>query len=268
MIDNIYKEITKAMEKREKIVLITIINTEGSVPNKVGAKMLVWPDGKIAGTVGGGSPEAIAIKEGLKIFEKPEAKTVTFDLTPGQEHSVGPICGGKLTIYMEPINFLKKLVIFGGGHVGYEVYKLGKAVDFDVTVVDDRPDFANTERFPMADRVICKPFVESINDIGFDSDTYAVILTKGHVHDEIVLRGILNLDVNIAYTGMIGSMKKVKILLDNMASEGIKKEKIDRVYSPIGLKIGGNSPAEIGISIMAEILKVKYGTTGVSMRDA
>ncbi|HPZ08613.1 MAG TPA: XdhC/CoxI family protein [Candidatus Eremiobacteraeota bacterium] len=267
MIDNIYRELVGILNRKETAILITVIKTEGSVPNKVGAKMLLWPDGKTFGTVGGGTQEAVALKEAEKIFQSREPGLLTLDLIPGKPASVGSICGGNLTLYLEPINMTQKLVIFGCGHVGLEVYKFAKMLDFEVTIIDDREDFANTERFPLADRIICKDFIEGVKDIKFDSDTFVLIVTKGHAHDYVVLKSILALEDEPAYIGMIGSRKKVKTLFDQLRAEGIPHEKLSNIYSPVGLDIGGDSPAEIAISILSEIIKVKYERSGRSLRD-
>lgn len=267
MIDNIYREITEAMDRGKRAVLMTVIETKGSAPNKIGAKMLLYSDGKTKGTVGGGPSEAKALKEAKEIFNTKAPKVVNFDLMPGREESVGAICGGSLKVYMEPVNFNSKLVIFGGGHVGLEVCKAGKVLDFKVTVVDDREDFAGRERFPFADEVICKDALEAIKEIIFDGDTYVVIVTRGHKQDHVVIKALMEMDTEPVYTGMIGSRKKIKGLFEQLISQGIKEEKLKKVYSPIGLDTGGDTPAEIAVSIMAEILKVKYGGSGRSLRD-
>ncbi|MEQ8173133.1 MAG: XdhC/CoxI family protein [Candidatus Eremiobacterota bacterium] len=267
MLDNIYRDIVNIMDRKEQAVLLTIIETEGSVPNKVGAKMLLMGKGKTSGTIGGGTQEAIALKKAEHIFQSRKPETVTLNLEPAGPGSTGSTCGGKLTIYMEPINMTEKIVIFGCGHVCMEVYKLAKMLNFEVTVIDDRPDFANKERFPMADRILCMDFVESVKEITFDSHTYVILVTKGHKWDHVVLRAILGKDEQPAYTGMIGSRTKVKTLFEQLISEGISQDKLKRVYSPIGLDIGGDSPAEISVSIFAEILKVKYGRTGISLKE-
>jgi len=267
MLDNIYREIVNIMNRKEQAVLLTIIETKGSVPNTTGAKMLLLKNGKTFGTIGGGSPEAVALKKAEHIFQSRKPETVMLDLEMGKPGSVGSTCGGKVTIYMEPINMTEKIVIFGCGHVCMEVYKLAKMLDYEVTVVDDRPDFANKERFPLADRILCMDFVESVKEITFDSHTSVILVTKGHKWDHVVLRAILKKDEQPAYTGMIGSRTKVKTLFEQLISEGISQDKLKRVYSPIGLDIGGDSPAEISVSIFAEILKVKYGGTGVSLKE-
>ena len=267
LVDNVYRELADCLDRGEKAVLMTIIETNGSVPNKVGAKMLIYSDGRTGGTVGGGPSEARAIEEAKKIFNTRTPAVVNIDLTPGREDSVEAMCGGSLKLYMEPVNFNSRLIIFGGGHVGLELSKTGKQADFKVTVIDDRPEFSGKERFLAADEVICKDVPESVRDIAIDSDTYIVIVTRGHKHDYTVLKALLERKEQPAYTGMIGSKKKVSAIYKRLVSDGIDKEKLQEIYSPIGLDIGGASPGEIAVSIIGEILMVKYSGNGSSLRD-
>lgn len=265
MFDNVYRELVKTVDSNKKAVLMTIIDLKGSVPNEKGGKMLLLEDGKTVGTVGGGMPEVKALEAAIKIFETKKPEVITLDLAPGKE--AGSLCGGSFSLYMEPVNFASRLLIFGGGHVGFELYKIGKMLDYNIIIADDRPEFSSRERFPEASGLINMNYEDSVKEVTYDSDTYIVIITKGHVHDYVVLKGLLESPSEPAYIGMIGSRNKVKNLFERLISEGISKEKAEKVYSPIGLDTGGESPQEIAVSIMAEILKVKYGRSGKSLRD-
>ena len=158
---------------------------------------------------------------------------------------------GYPTLY-EPILPEEKLLILGAGHVGLYVAEFGAKLDFKVTVVDDRPDFANRSRFPNADQILCTDFGTAIDEFGLDTNTYIVIVTRGHQYDEICLRKILGRPHK--YLGMIGSRRRVKLLLNKLHDEGFALDDLEKVKTPIGLSIGAETPAEIAISILGEII--------------
>ena len=158
------------------------------------------------------------------------------------------------------------LLIVGAGHIALPLAQLGKLCDFDVVVLDDRASFANAERFPMADQVIAAPFEAALREFPLDEDTYIVLVTRGHQHDVACLLEVL--DRPSAYRGMIGSRRRVRSVFQLLEEEkGIARERFERLYSPIGLDIGSETPAEIAVSIMAEIIKVRRGGTGLSLSN-
>lgn len=166
---------------------------------------------------------------------------------------------GILRIFLDPLSPQTRLIILGGGHIAQPLVTIGDLLGFEVTVVDDRPSFANTARFPQASHVICQDFPTAIREITFDTNTYVVIVTRGHRHDKTCLAEVLNA-ARPAYTGMIGSRRKVKTLLDELQDEGYDMDQLKSVYAPIGLDIGAQTPEEIALSIMAEIIMVsRYG---------
>ena len=157
---------------------------------------------------------------------------------------------------IEPLSSPKTLFIFGAGHVGYQLGKMAHLVDFNVEVIDDRKEFANTERFPHATAVhVVKEFSDVIKGLNVTSNTYIAILTRGHLHDQIVLEQALK--TNAAYIGMIGSRKKRDQIYANLMKTGIKENQLDRVHSPIGTSIMAETPAEIAVSIIGELIQTR-----------
>jgi xanthine dehydrogenase accessory factor len=252
---DIYNEIVAVKNKGEDVALVTIISTDGSTPREEGAKMLVKTDGSIVGTIGGGNLENIAIKEALKVIQSGKPKHLEYNLKAGEE--TGMICGGDVEIFIEPILSTPTICIFGGGHIGLALASIGKIVGFKIIVVDDRVEFANPERFPEVDKTIVADFGDAFSKLKIDRSSYIVIMTHGHKGDEIVLEGALN--TNAHYIGMIGSKSKIEAVYSHLRKKGFSQEQIGRIHSPIGLKISAETPEEIAISIMAEIIAVRRG---------
>ncbi|MGM0602026.1 MAG: XdhC family protein [Bacillota bacterium] len=162
----------------------------------------------------------------------------------------------EIEIYMEPLFNTPKLIIFGGGHVSLPLYKMGKLINFNVEVVDDRKEYVNEERFPEADKLICRDFSEYIKELNIKKNDYLVIVTRGHEYDYEVLKSVIK--SNAAYIGMIGSDTKVNLIFEElMEKDNIDKKFINRVYAPIGLGIGSETPEEIAVSIISQIVKVR-----------
>ena len=171
-------------------------------------------------------------------------------LTSGPERE-----GEKPRVFRERIRRAPKLVICGAGHVSMPIIRLGKMLGFTVTVLEDRPKFADNARTAGADHVICETFREGLSKIKGDSDTWFVIVTRGHRYDSECLEAILGKES--AYVGMMGSRRRVAVVKDQLAQKGVSREKLDNVYTPIGLKISAETPEEIAVSIMAEIIRIK-----------
>ena len=175
--------------------------------------------------------------------------------------------GDGTRVFSQVLGRGKKLVVCGCGHIGVHLVRLGKMLGFSVTAMDDRPVFGNRAAEAGADRVMVKPFVDALDEIDGDTDTFFTVLTRGHRYDLECLRAILKKPY--AYLGMVGSRSRSARVRQTMAEEGFEKEKIEGLYSPIGLKIGAETPAEIAISIMAEIISVKsaQGSDGAFTRE-
>jgi len=348
--EDIYSAIVKALEKKEKVALATLITRVGSAPRAVGAKYLIKGDGTSVGSIGGGCVEAEVWQEAQKVMEKREGRILHFELTSEQLAEGGLICGGNINIFLEPlreefltiyqeaarikqkggsailaslisldgtfpqgegskalmktsgekVGFLlggleleKRILsegerslkerkprvlvsstegiktevllepffseptvyLFGGGHVSEQVAPLAKRVHFKVVVIDDREMFANPERFPEADEVIVSEFEKCFDRLNIDDSSYVVIVTRGHLYDGFVLEQAVKSGAR--YIGMIGSKKKIKTLYQNLMQKGMTKETLDRVHAPIGIDINSETPEEIAVSIVAELIKVR-----------
>jgi len=253
--DDIYQEIVRVKTEGEEAALVTVVSASGSTPREEGAKMLVRPDGSILGTIGGGSLEARAIEEAVKVIKQAKPKRLHFTLTAKEAGEVGMICGGELEVFIEPILTPPNLYIFGGGHISLPLAKMGRLCGFNIAVVDDRAEFAHAERFPEADVILAEDFTSSFARVKIDKSSYIVIVTRGHQHDEVVLEWAVGTPAK--YIGMIGSKTKNETIFSHLLARGISREQLDRVHAPIGLEIEAQTPEEIAVSILAEVIKVR-----------
>ena len=355
LMEDIYVEIVKALERKEKLALATLITRVGSAPRAAGAKYLVKEDGTSLGSIGGGCVEAEVWQGAQEVIGKGEGGVLHFKLTAEQLAEGGLICGGNIDIFLEPLkedflNIYQEVVkikqkggsailvtlisvddtfprrdgtkmllktsgekvgvlfseeeleqkvleesetllkakqprvmvlnsekedhpwkkmevllepifseptvyIFGAGHISQQLVPLAKNVHFKVVVIDDREIFANRERFPEADEVIVSEFEKCFDLLNIDRSSYIVIVTRGHLYDGFVLEQAVKTDAR--YIGMIGSKKKIKILFQNLIEKGIPKETLNQVNAPIGLDINSETPEEIAVSIVGELIKVR-----------
>ncbi|MBQ6496315.1 MAG: XdhC family protein [Firmicutes bacterium] len=269
----------KFIEEKIDFVIAKVVETKGSAPRKRGAAMIMTPEGNFYGTVGGGLLEARSQELCRKVMETKEPITYEFILDEQQqgENALAMGCGGDATIQVDfidtanPGNFIEEFklksnaYIFGGGHVAYALEPLLRHVDFTTTVIDDREEYANPERYPNAERtIVCDTFDHCFDELELDDDSYIVIVTRGHRGDLQVLRQALQ-QPN-AYIGMIGSKRKNRLLYDTLMEEGVTQEQLDYVHAPIGLKIKSETPEEIGISIVAEMIEVRAEKAEREMR--
>jgi xanthine dehydrogenase accessory factor len=205
--------------------------------------------------VGGGSLEHRVCQEALKMIAGHESQLVHFELTNEDASQEGMVCGGIVDVFIEPLQSSPTLFIFGGGHISLTLARIGKMVDFRVVIIDDRPEFANAERFPEADETISGDIASTMPRLDINGSSYIVIVTRGHLNDSEVLEWAVTTPA--AYVGMIGSKKKIRTIFAHLLTKGITQEQLDRVHSPIGLSIGAETPEEIAVSIMAELIQVR-----------
>lgn len=256
--DKIYQEILRLRSEGKTAALATVVRAVGSTPGKTLFKMLIFPNGEILGTVGGGAFEAKVISEALDVINSQEPKIFDFKLRCDDVMTDDqPICGGTMEVLIEPIIVKPTLYIMGAGHVGQALARVGKTIGFRIIVVDDREEFANRKKFPDADEILLLDFTKVADEIEVDQSSYVVIVTRGHQNDRRVLKAFIG--SRATYIGMIGSKRKVKEIFQSLLDGGIEKELLDHVYAPIGLDIGAQTPSEIAVSIMAEIIAHKYG---------
>ena len=180
---NIFQEMSRAQSAGQAFVLVTVVEISGSAPRHLGAKMIVYADGRTSGTIGGGSLEKSAIEQALKLFDEPAAVLHRFEL----EKDLAMQCGGGVTLFLDPIVPAQQLFIFGAGHVGRAVTRIAYKVGFRVTVVDNRPEFARGEKLPEADAVQCEEYLSALKKMTFGPESYIVIVTHNHEHDFEIL---------------------------------------------------------------------------------
>lgn len=247
---DIYREILRLSEAGEEAAVATVIAASGSTPREEGAKMLVRADGSIMGTVGGGNIEKQVIRESLEVIKSSKPKKLAYKLTATGE--LGMICGGDTEVFIEPIASAPRLYIFGAGHIGVPLARVARLAEFKPIVIDDRPDFATRERFPDAAELVVSDFASAFAKLGIDERSYVVIVTHGHKGDETVLAGALKTPAR--YIGMIGSKEKNKAVFSHLLEKGYTQAELDRVHAPIGLRIMAQTPEEIAVSILGELI--------------
>ncbi len=256
---DIFQELALIRRKNLSAVLVTVVAVKGSAPREPGAKMLVKADGSISGTIGGAIMERKAIEEALKAIEDGKPRKVTYLLheeeDSGAKIETGMICGGEMELFIEPLIPAATLYLFGAGHVGRPTAHIASLCGFRVKVFDSRPEMASKERFPEAGEIIVRDLNQASEELEAAVDSYAVVVTHSHDSDYAVLRKILS--KSFKYIGVISSRRKWKIMRKKLADEGFSQEQLDSVHSPIGLDIGSQTPEEIAVSIVAELIKEK-----------
>jgi xanthine dehydrogenase accessory factor len=251
-----YRRIADAVAKGLPVALATVIRVEGSTPREVGAKMVVYQDGRIAGTVGGGKMEALVIQAAVDAISTGRSQVLRHDLVDLEAGDPG-ICGGAIEVYIDVSAPAPTLLLVGAGHVAMPTAEIAHTCGFRVVVIDDRADMASEARFPHAAERLVGDVEETLNALTLNPNTYVVIVTRGHALDEEALRAVI--DAPAAYVGMIGSRRKVRVVYDHLREAGVAQEQIDRVFSPIGIDIASETPAEIAVSIVAEMIAVRRG---------
>src|SRR3989442_8434210 len=260
----VFAAVAEALERGEAAALVTIVAAHGSTPQRVGAKMLVFADGRTVGTIGGGCYENDAFGKAREAILSRKPQLVRYELSDDFAQETGLICGGQMDVYIEPIEPSPELYIIGAGHVGYHLARLAHEVGFRVHVIDDREKFAHSERFPNAVEIVVDDIPAWIARANLQAHAYAVIVTRGHTNDLGALPALAPRDLR--YLGLIGSRAKVARIYDALTEAQMPAELLKRVHAPIGLDIGAVTPQEIAVSILAELIAVKHGK--IASRDA
>lgn len=251
----IYEEIAKVKAGGEGAALATVISSTGSTPVGEASKILVKASGNTVGSLGGGELEARVCEKAQEVIKKGTPERLHLSLTGGE---IDMICGGEIEVFIEPIVPPPALYIFGGGHVSFSLVEIARLLDFKITVIDDRPEFANPQRFPAVDDVIAEDFETVSPRLKVDKSSYLVIATRRPQCDEIVLE--LALKTPAKYIGMLGSRTKIETIFSHLLNKGIPRQLLDKVHTPIGLEIQAKTSQEIAVSIMAEIIKVRHSS--------
>ena len=259
---NIYQEITNIITQGETAALCVIVKTAGSTPRREGSKMLVYGDGRMQGTIGGGEMESQAAKEALEAIKEGKPRLVKFSMANPEKGNPG-VCSGQLEVYVEPILSEAAVVVVGCGHVGKAVAQLANWLGFRVVVSDDRDGFATPEQIPDADIHHTGLFSELPDEIVIHENTYIVVTTRNAKLDVAGLPNIL--ETPAAYIGVIGSKTRWETTRKGLVKNGTSKKDVERVISPMGLELNSETPEEIALSILAEIIMLKQGGEGGRM---
>jgi xanthine dehydrogenase accessory factor len=258
---DILRQCSSLIDQGTDVVLVTVVKASSGTPGKEGFKMILTDRGGLFGTVGGGAIEHRAVEEAKEVLRARENRLETYDL-----EKLGMKCGGQVILLYEYMAGRRGFVLFGGGHIGRALSPILEGLGFRVMVYDSRPEV----RDMLGEREGRTIMTGDYGDIGSCLETlkrceFCFIATHGHLHDFQVLKQVLQAKEKYRYIGLIGSRTKVRTTLEKLNAEGIKAP--DSLYAPVGLRIGGDTPAEIAISIAAEVVAVSHGTEAPHMRS-
>ena len=237
--------LAEAIQQQQPAVLATVIEIRGASPAKVGAQIVLLADGTTVGTAGGGKLEASILTDAQEAQSSGQPRLTHYVLAEEGQDAIGTLCGGEVRVFIQPYVPAPKMIIVGGGHIGRPLQVMGEAAGFKVMVVDVEPGSAN---------------VSGLDAIALNQDSNVVLITTDHISDEAALRQVITSPIR--YVGMIGSRAKCQTILDHLRADGISAEALDRVYAPIALELGGTTPREIAVAILAEIIAVRRGGRG------
>ena len=253
---SLYQALAEIEDRNETAALCTIVRSRGSTPRHATSKMLVYPDGRILGTVGGGEVENRVISEALQVIAEGRSRLLSYNMADPQKGDPG-VCGGQLEVFVEPILPKPVLLLIGAGHVGKAVVHLAKWLGFYVILSDDRPGFCTPEAVPGADEYQAVPMSDLPGRVKITPWTYIVLTTRGMNVDVDGLPALL--DDPYAYLGIIGSQRRWAMARKGLLEKGVGEDVLDKIHSPIGLELGAETPEEIAVSILAEIILLRNG---------
>jgi xanthine dehydrogenase accessory factor len=259
----LFHKLAEFEERGEPSALCTVVSSQGSTPRHIGSKMLVFDNGSFIGTVGGGELEHRVIDEAMLAMSEGKARTLAYNMVDPSRGDPG-VCGGTVEVFVDPILPPPLLLIIGGGHVGKALAHLAQWLGHRVAVSDDRVEFCNKDAIPDADAFYPVAMADLPKQLNISKQTYIVLTTRGVTIDVPGLPALL--DSPAAYLGVIGSKRRWATTVKALREAGIQQEKIDRVHSPMGLELNAETPEEIAVSIMAEIIMIRNSGTGKAMR--
>lgn len=262
---DVLAEAARSVEADIPAALVTIVGTQGSTPQRPGARMLVYADGGVSGTIGGGCVEAEMTRRARLALENGRPVLTTYDLTPEQAGDEGLVCGGRMEVFIEPLEGTPDLAILGGGHVARPLCTLASMAGFRVSVLDDRDRYATGERFPEAERVLVAGFEEAAGALGLTPRSFVVVVTRGHKGDAIALASCLPLRPR--FLGLLGSRAKRVHVFEDLVSRGFASEDLATIETPVGIEIGAETPEEIAVSIVARMISVRRGVGAEDIRS-
>jgi len=248
------ERIAELKSQGKTFCIVTVVDSRGATPRKAGARGLVFPGGTLEGTVGGGNIELEAVNVALQVIKSKKPLLQKYELKDLEIG--GMICGGSMALFFEPVLPDRIITIFGGGHVSRSIARVAHEAGWRIRVIDEREGALDPKFFPDQAELIADKYLNYVADQNFGQNDWLVIVTPKHSNDEEVLEAIVK--SSAAYIGMMGSPKKVKEVMTNLRQQGIADEFLNRVHAPIGLNIGTETPGEIAISIVAEMLAELY----------
>ncbi len=262
----LYARMAELVQEGTPFVVATVIESVGSSPRKMGTKMLVLGDGTTIDTIGGGALERQVVADAQACLKSGVSETKDYDLKPVGEHAIGMICGGATKVFLEVNAPDKTLLIIGAGHVGQKLAAMAKLLDFRVAVLDSREEVVTRERFPAADWLICEHPAKTAESFPINESTYVVLVAHTHVHDKDGLKSVIATPA--AYIGMMGSRHKVDTIFAQLTNEGVDPALLARVHAPIGLDTGAQTPGELSLGVLDEIIALSYGKLAGLRRHA
>lgn len=258
----LYERLAEIERRGLRAALATVIQASGSVPRHPGSKMLIFPDGTIEGTIGGGDMESRVVREGIQALADGKPRVLHYTFNDPEKGDPG-LCGGEMDVFVEPLRPRPSLIVVGAGHVGQAVAHLAHWLGYRLVINDDRPEFATPDTIPDADEYLICPLQELPGQTRIDEQTYIVLTTRGVKVDVAGLPALLKTPA--PYIGVIGSRRRWETSVKELREMGLDEEEIGRVTSPVGIGLGAETPEEIAISIMAEITMLRRGGSGKPM---
>ena len=255
--------LSDCLQNHKPVALVTITTVKGSAPGKPGAMMVVEQDGTITGTVGGGSLEHKLASEALAGMALGQSREISFDLAASKELEM--VCGGQVSAFIKVFVTAPQLLLVGAGHISLELYRLALLQGFRTIVFDTREELLSAGRYPRATRMMVENIAASLRDFQITTDCFITIATASHEDDKFALEAVIESDAR--YIGMIGSSAKIKKTFRYLLENNVPKNRIARVFAPMGLNIASVHPREIALAIFSEILLVKNNGSPESMRD-
>lgn len=253
MSSQFFRDLATLLERHPRLAMATVVSAVGSTPREAASRMLVLPDGTTHGTIGGGKFESLVVEDAKDLLAKGALPfTRDYSFAPEGENSFGAVCGGKVTVMLEIVERAPRLLVVGAGHCGRALARAAAITGYDVTVLDERAEQLDPGAFPPGTRLL--KVADDYSDLPLPApEDFVAVITRGHATDGLALRRLRG--VPVAYLGMMGSRAKRKALYDDLRREGWHDEEFARINSPIGLDIGAESPEEIAIAIVAELIQ-------------
>jgi xanthine dehydrogenase accessory factor len=253
-VSDLFGELARLQKDGTPCVLATVVRTSGSTPRKAGARMIVLGDGRIVGTIGGGRVEKEVADAAVALLAAGDAARVTL-LRYHLTHELAMCCGGEMEVFVEPLIPASPLVVCGGGHVAQALVPLARRVGFAPIVVEEAEEMATPERFPEAVRIVDSFDPRDWKELPLDDGSYVVIVTRDHAQDQALLENLIARD--LAYLGLIGSRRKIEMFKQRLIARGVDGARFERLNAPIGLDIGAETPEEIAVAIVGELIRTR-----------